>query len=260
MTRREKRDKSVLNLLRANKIATFLELKAVAETNATMTVYRCLSRLGYLASYSHRGQLYTLRSIPEFNQQGLWSCRSAMFSRYGKLPETAAALVGQSDVGFTAAELEMVLQVEVRHVLLQLYRRGTIARVKLGGRFVYMCADRGERRRQELLRRENDALREIGAGFTELLPDELRAAIILFFSLLGEKQRRLYAGLEAAKLGHGGDQKIAELLDLDCHTVAKGRRELFGGAVERNSVRSTGGGRKRVEKNARDNRIDQCHP
>ncbi len=248
MKQSNERDKAVANLLKEKKIATIDQLKAAAGTDATMTVYRCLSRLGYLVSYSHRGQYYTLQAIPEFNQEGLWSYRSAMFSRYGNLLETAVALVRQSDTGFTAAELEMVLQVEAKHALLQLHRRGTIARVRLGGRFVYMCADRGERRRQELIRQDNDALREIGAGLTELLPDELRAAIILLFSLLDEKQRRLYAGLEAAKLGHGGDRKIAQLLDLNCHTVAKGRRELFGGIVERGSVRSAGGGRKRVEK------------
>jgi len=248
MKQSKKRDTAVRNLLADRRIATFGELKAVAETDATMTVYRCLSRLGYLVSYSHRGQFYTLRTIPEFDERGLWSCRSAMFSRFGNLLETATALVEQSDAGFSAAELEMVLQVEAKHALLKLHRRGTIARVKLGGRFVYMGTDKGVRRQQELMRRENDALDEVGAGFSELLPEELRAAIVLFFSLLSEKQRRLYAGLEASKLGHGGDQKIAELLDLDCHTVAKGRRDLFAGTVERGSVRSAGGGRKRVEK------------
>ena len=35
---------------------------------------------------------------------------------------------------------------------------------------------------------------------------ELQAAIILFFSVLDEKQRRLYAGLESQKFGHGGDR------------------------------------------------------
>ncbi len=244
----DKRDDSVRNFLKANKIAAIHELKAAAGTDATMTVYRCLSRLGYLTSYSHRGRFYTLREIPKFDQQGLWTCGSAMFSRYGNLLETATALVEQSDTGYTAAELEMILQVEVKHTLLHLHRDKALERVSLGGRLVYLCADREERRRQELTRRENDAFREIGAGFTELLPDELRAGIILFFSLLNEKQRRLYAGMEAAKLGHGGDRKIAELLDLDCHTVAKGRRELFCGAVERGSVRNAGAGRKRVEK------------
>ena len=248
MKRHGIRDDAVRKLLMCSAIATIDELKVAAGTNATMTVHRCLSRLGYLVSYSHRGRFYTLQSIPAFNRQGLWSCRSAMFSWHGNLLETAAALVGQSDAGLTSSELEMLLQVNPKHALLQLYRRGTLERVRQGGCLVYMSADSSERRRQKLMRKENDDLRGIGAGFTEFLPDELRAGIILFFSLLDEKQRRLYAGMEAAKFGHGGDRRIAELLDLDFHTVAKGRRELFGGTVERGRVRNVGAGRKRVEK------------
>ena len=78
-----------------------------------------------------------------------------------------------------------------------------------------------------------------------ILPDELRAAIVLFFSILDEKQRRLYAGLEALKSGH------AELLGLDVGTVARGRRELLEQDIEVERVRATGGGRKPVEKKRR---------
>jgi hypothetical protein len=53
---------------------------------------------------------------------------------------------------------------------------------------------------------------------------------------------------QALKLGHGGDSKIAEFLGIDSHTVARGRRELFGEAVQRQRVRKKGGGRKAVEK------------
>ncbi len=55
----------------ANMIATIEELKAAAETDSTMTVRRSLLRLGYLASYSHRGQYYTLRAIPKFRTPDL---------------------------------------------------------------------------------------------------------------------------------------------------------------------------------------------
>ena len=72
--------------------------------------------------------------------------------------------------------------------------------------------------------------------------------MILFFSLLDEQQRRHFAGLEAAKLGHGGDRIISGILGLDPHTVAKGRRELFSSDVNRDGIRQSGGGRKRVEK------------
>jgi hypothetical protein len=83
------------------------------------------------------------------------------------------------------------------------------------------------------------------------LAPELKAAVILFFSLLDEQQRRLYAGLEAQKLGYGGDRKMAEFLGVDVHTVARGRRELFGEQVHRERVRKEGGGRKAAEKKRR---------
>jgi hypothetical protein len=43
------------------------------------------------------------------------------------------------------------------------------------------------------------------ASALPISPEELKAAILLFYSLLDEQQRRLFAGLESIKLGHGGD-------------------------------------------------------
>ena len=60
----------------------------------------------------------------------------------------------------------------------------------------------------------------------DLMPEELRAAIVLFASLLDERQRRLFAGLESLKCGWGGDRRIATLLGIDPSTVATGRRQL----------------------------------
>ena len=57
--------------------------------------------------------------------------------------------------------------------------------------------------------------------------DEIKAAIVLFFSLLDDQQRRLFAELESLKFGHGGDRSIAQLLGLDPHTVAKERRQII---------------------------------
>src|SRR6266481_1639342 len=61
----------------------------------------------------------------------------------------------------------------------------------------------------------------------QVSPDELKAAILLFHSLLDEQQRRLFAGLESMKLGHGGDTVLAEFAGLDPHTVARGRQQLL---------------------------------
>lgn len=248
-------DREILawNFLKERKIATLDELKLVLNTDARMTVFRTLRRVGYYSSYSHRGSFYTAQQIPEFDDLGLWAFRGVGFSCHGNLLRTAEALVDQAKAGYTAADLESTLQVEVKHCLLALTRRGLIHRRKIKGAFVYVSADPGRLRQQLLLREEHTARAETGMGIAvDVLPEEAKAAIVLFFSLLDEQQRRLYAGLEAAKLGHGGDSTIAGLLGLDVHTVAKGRRELLEGTVSRGRVRQQGAGRKRLEKKRRE--------
>jgi hypothetical protein len=237
------------SLLRKQKIATLDELKQSIGTTSTMTVFRRLRQSGYRTSYSHRGKYYTLTELPQFDNEGLWSCRSAWFSRYGNLLQTAQAFVEQSVAGLTAGELHALLHVEVKQALLELVRRKQIHREKMGSRYVYLAGERSLRKNQTLRRQEQQAAWEMGvSGLHGEVSQELNAAIILFYSLLDEKQRRLYAGLESFKLGHGGDQKIAQFLGLDVHTVARGRRQLLGGEVQREGVRKKGAGRRAVEK------------
>ena len=46
------------------------------------------------------------------------------------------------------------------------------------------------------------------------------------FATLSEKDRRRYAGIEAAKLGHGGINYVSGLFDMDPKTVRRGLTEL----------------------------------
>ena len=88
----------------------------------------------------------------------------------------------------------------------------------------------------------------VDASLLEVSEGELKASILLFYSLLDEQQRRLYAGLESLKLGRGGDRSLADFLELDPHTVARGRQQLLAQDVEVDRARRTGGGRKRSGK------------
>lgn len=240
------------DFLRQRLTATLGQLKKALGTSATMTVFRKLKALGYRTSYSQRGKFYTLASLPQFDRQGLWSHGPAWFSRHGNLLETAAHWVEQAEAGLTAAELQSQLHVEVKTTLLQLYRRQQIHREELDGVYVYLAAQPAQRQRQRRCRLDRPLPEALEAGsLNAAASEELRAAIILFFSLLDERQRRLYAGLESFKLGHGGDRQIAQVLDLDVHTVSRGRRELLGGEVWPGRVRRPGGGRVPVEKKRR---------
>ena len=227
-------------------IATLPELKTALGSTVDITVFRKLKELSYRTSYSHRGRYYTLDEIPRFDSNGLWSFHSVWFSRYGTLVETLETFVHDAPQGYFADELHQMLHVEVKDALLQLVEQRRLARQEVAGLYLYSSRDSSARRRQVLARQ---ALSEIpGSAAAEVSAKELKASLVLFSSLLDEQQRRLYAGLESIKFGRGGDQKLAELLQLDPHTVARGRQELLAQEVEWDRVRKPGGGRKPTEK------------
>ena len=241
---------TLVRLLREQKIATMDDLKQALGTAADATVFRKLDGLGYRTSYSHRGRYYTLDEVARFDELGLWSFRQIFFSRFGTLVATAEALVSSAEAGYDAAELETVVNVEVKAALLSLVRSRRLAREQVSGRYVYVSPESSVRRHQLDARSvyDADASRlSLGPGL-RVLPEELKAAIVLFYSLLDERQRRLYAGLEAMKVGHGGDAQVAELLGIDPGTVARGRRELLSGDVTPGRVRRAGGGRPSAKK------------
>jgi len=226
------------------------DLKHALGTSSDATVFRKLSELDYHSSYSHRGRFYTLGEIARFDELGLWAFRAVYFSTYGTLVATVEALVGSSEAGYDVAELDAILHVDPKQPLLSLVRAGRLARHAVDSRYVYLAADTSTRRRQLSARAVVDATAyelTIGGGL-RVLPDELKAAIVLFYSLLDERQRRLYAGLEALKIGHGGDTEIAGLLGIDPDTVARGRRELLSGDIDSGRVRRAGGGRPSAQK------------
>jgi hypothetical protein len=141
------------------------------------------------------------------------------------------------------------LHVEVQDALHQLAQQQRVSRQPVSGKYLYTAAGLTAQRRQLRARRTVESLPTVGdTSMLEVAPEEVKAAILLFYSLLDEQHRRLYAGLESLKLGRGGDRQLADFLDLDPHTVARGRRQLLAQDVEVDRARKVGGGRKPVEK------------
>ena len=60
----------------------------------------------------------------------------------------------------------------------------------------------------------------------EEYPLAVERQMILFFRSLNERDRRRYAAVEAAKLGHGGIEYLSRLLGCDPKTIRRGIAEL----------------------------------
>jgi hypothetical protein len=82
-------------------------------------------------------------------------------------------------------------------------------------------------------------------------PDrDIHRQMNLRLSRLDEQQRRWYAAVESARVGHGGDRLLSRITGLHVDTIRRGREEpadsLEGRPADR--VRLPGGGRPPLEK------------
>jgi hypothetical protein len=76
---------------------------------------------------------------------------------------------------------------------------------------------------------------------------EIEEKMQRFFGWLSEQDRRRYAAVEAAKLGHGGIEYIAQVLACDPKTIRQGLLDLEkagDGAAGR--IRKKGGAARRA--------------
>ena len=60
----------------------------------------------------------------------------------------------------------------------------------------------------------------------EAYPTNVERMVRRLFASLNERDRRRYAAVEAAKLGHGGVEYIARVLTCDPKTIRQGLHEL----------------------------------
>jgi hypothetical protein len=141
-------------LFQQRRIADLGILFKTLRTTSVMSVFRRLSSLGYLTSYSHARKYYTLEDIPEFDDNGLWQYQEVFFSRHGTLKQTVAILVEAADAGHTQRELHSRLRIHLHNTLLSLVQGKRLGRELLGGLFVYVSAEPGRAAAQMARRRQ----------------------------------------------------------------------------------------------------------
>lgn len=215
------------------------------------TVFRKLAELGARASYSHRGAYQTLDRIATFDEKGLWSFRGVHFSKQGTLLETILHLVEQSDQGCYASDLQALLHVRVHNALAHLYGAKMLAREQHADQYLYVSSTSGAsqlKKRYEAIERAASS----GSVLVEQASGDLANSMRVLLSVLNEKQRRLYLGLESIRLGHGGDGKISRMTGVNVKTIALGRRQLQEGEISVERIRGIGGGRPSIKKKRRD--------
>jgi hypothetical protein len=169
--------RALLRLFRKRLVVTLDPLLETLRTPARMSVFRRLSPLGYLTSYSHAGRYYTLRDIPEFDEKGLWHHLGVSFSRHGSLKNTVEHIVNDSQAGQTHPELETILGVRVHNTLLDLVEEERIRRVSLDRYFLYV--DRKRRIANAQIKQRQQEIKKEAAKPEEKPASEIVIEVLL---------------------------------------------------------------------------------
>lgn len=140
--------------------------RAITE-RARRSLFRDLTSLGYLSSYTHTGRYYTLNSVPDFDTDGLWHYHGVGFSRDGTLKATVWRMVDTSEAGRTQQELRLRLGVRVHNPLLELVESKRLGREVIQDEYVYVAA---ARRRSETQLKRRRALVATGLPTTTAPP------------------------------------------------------------------------------------------
>lgn len=174
------RESQVVTRLKELRVAQLVRLATQLDVS-TKTVQRALTKAGYFSSINHNASFVTLRNVPKFDEQGLWSWQRVHFSRHGNLRETLVRLIDQASAGHTLQELEQLVGTHVHNHLSQLIREGRLGRFLWGRRAVYVASGSQQATRQQAQRRaaEPPPAPAVAAEFPAGLPRGLDAMTVI---------------------------------------------------------------------------------
>ena len=137
--------KEILERLQAlflkNKVLDMEQLLEAIHVTSKRTAFRYLQNLGCYTSYTHMGKYYTLPSVAQFDDFGLWHYKDIGFSSHGTLIDTLQWVITTSKAGKTNSELESLFKIRVQNSLQKLLKPKRIANTKPQKSILYISSD-----------------------------------------------------------------------------------------------------------------------
>lgn len=168
----------LIHLFYEHFILDMATIQKLIPNRSRCSLFRDLQKVEYLSSYNKAGRFYTLKSIPKFDETGLWRYQGVFFAKQGSLKNTAKYLVNNSVAGHTHLELQQILDVRVHNTLLDLVSMKEIARAMFQGVYVYIHLDPAIRSAQLEEREKLSKLIRIKPTLDPYMTIEILCAVI----------------------------------------------------------------------------------
>ena len=126
------------------------------------TVQRQFTRLPTLRSYNKNSRYYTLSSIPDFDNNGIWRYRDIFFSKFGNLKKTVKHLILESERGLKGNEIGKIVNLSPRSFMHHFREMEGVFREKHEGVYIYFSDDPATYAKQCPKRVQAGVARKIG--------------------------------------------------------------------------------------------------
>ena len=134
-------DQQAINSFALKKVLTVTDLSEILQCSL-ITVRRRLKEWDACTSYNKNGTYYTLRSIADFNKNGIWHHHDIYFSIYGTLKNTVIALAQKSRSGLTHGELQQIIGMNPKCFMARFAELLGIKKERDKREIVYFSSDR----------------------------------------------------------------------------------------------------------------------
>ncbi len=165
--------KEILRLLETNTTLRTDELLKIIGC-APRTLYIKLQEYEYMSSINQKRKFITLSKTPEYDENGLWEHRGAIFSKWGGVKETIVHLVNSSAMGLIPSQISGLLKTTVTPQLLDCLKEKRMIRMRFGRNQVYFSSDKSISKIQIEKRKEHLQTKIKGAA-TDVIPQESKS-------------------------------------------------------------------------------------
>ena len=137
------KNETIRNIKKQFKNSKILKITKLSKglNYSVSSMRKYLKSMGYYRSISDNGKFYTLKTIPDFNQAGLWEEDGKVFSNNGNLHETIIFFIEQSPQGLTSKELSETLGLSCTVTLNQMKQKQLIGSLTSKGKHIYISSN-----------------------------------------------------------------------------------------------------------------------
>jgi len=124
-------------LIKLERVCSFKQISQKVECSS-VTLRRDVKVIDGITSFTHGGEFITLKTIPSFNENGIWFYKNVGFTKFKNSLDLIVNVINSREDSITKETLDKILGIDIYKQIHVLLGRHQITRVKIGKKYHYL--------------------------------------------------------------------------------------------------------------------------